>query len=131
MTELREYTYHDILTADLRFDRAAIRAVTDRKAAQEHSEFARMGHDRSMRRCRRIALRQVLEFARRQRDAELARRAHAALPVREQLIRSAELQLTIARDGMGMPLDVDKVRRLTAAFEAVKAMPTEHAQAAE
>ncbi len=120
-------TYHDILTADLRLNRPAIRVLADRRAAQEHAEFAKMGHDRPMRRCRRIALRYFLEVARQAQGAELARRAHAALPLRDQLIASAELQLTIARDGMGMPLDRAKVRRLTAARDAVLAMDTERA----
>lgn len=76
------------------------------------------------------ALRDVERDERDRLELEALRKAFRELPVREQLIRSAELRLEIAEHGLAQPLDDEEIARLRADIDRSKAIIS-FAQAAE
>lgn len=78
-----------------------------------------------------VALKIETEDARSRLETAALRKAFNELPLREQLIRSLELELDIASNGLGMPLDHDKIERLRKAVDEARSVEPLIREAAE
>jgi hypothetical protein len=126
----RELSYQRLLNENNETDIFTARAIAAQRATREHEVLQKLGVTPSWQDCFDAELRRVLSDAADIRELRLARKAIHALPLREQLIRSAEWELHKARNGLGMPIDSDKVARLEEALGRIKEQ-SDQLQAAE
>ncbi len=116
----RELSYQRLLSDNGEVDILTARSIAAVRATLNHDAIQRHGDIGSWQDCFESELRRVMSDAADIRELRVARQVVHALPLREQLIRSAEWELHKARNGLGMPIDQDKVARLEEALDRVK-----------